>query len=113
MTLITRTGESIKIALAMTIAYGIALSMERDRPYWTRSAVAVVSLLTTGPSLNCGTQLLAPGFARHQGYSVFSLRDLTGSRHEKEKVECLWLCWRSNTQQKTDIQFQQTQPELV
>ena len=29
-----RAKEAIKTALAMTIAYGIALSMDWDRPYW-------------------------------------------------------------------------------
>jgi uncharacterized membrane protein YccC len=52
MTLSTRTKESIKTALAMTIAYGIALSMDWDRPYWAGFAVAMVSLATIGQSFN-------------------------------------------------------------
>lgn len=53
--------ESIKTALAMTISYGIALSMDWDRPYWAGFAVAFVSLASVGQSLNkaalrmCGT----------------------------------------------------------
>ena len=47
-----RTKEAIKTALAMTIAYGIALSMDWDRPYWAAFAVAMVSLATIGQSLN-------------------------------------------------------------
>jgi uncharacterized membrane protein YccC len=47
-----RTKEAIKTALAMTIAYGIALSMNWDRPYWAAFAVAFVSLATIGQSLN-------------------------------------------------------------
>lgn len=35
-----RTRESIKTALAMTIAYAIALSMDWDRPYWAAFVVA-------------------------------------------------------------------------
>ena len=36
----------------MTIAYGIALSMDWDRPYWAGFAVAFVSLASIGQSLN-------------------------------------------------------------
>jgi uncharacterized membrane protein YccC len=43
MKLSTRSKEAIKTALAMTIAYGIALSMDWDRPYWAGFAVAFVS----------------------------------------------------------------------
>ena len=52
MILSSRTKESIKTALAMTIAYGIALSMDWDKPYWAGFAVAFVSLATIGQSLN-------------------------------------------------------------
>ena len=54
MTLTPRVKESIKTALAMTIAYGIALSMDWDRPYWAGFAVAFISLSTIGQSLNKG-----------------------------------------------------------
>jgi len=54
MTLNVRTKEAIKTALAMTIAYGIALSMDWDRPYWAGFAVAFISLSTVGQSLNKG-----------------------------------------------------------
>ena len=54
MPLSTRTKEAIKTALAMTIAYGIALSMDWDRPYWAGFAVAFISLSTVGQSLNKG-----------------------------------------------------------
>ena len=47
--------ESIKTALAMTIAYGVALQMGWDRPYWAGFAVAFVSLGTVGQSLNQAT----------------------------------------------------------
>ncbi|MDH3593324.1 MAG: FUSC family protein [Rhodospirillales bacterium] len=55
MTLLsTRAKEAIKTALAMAIAYGIALSMDWDRPYWAGFAVAMISLPTAGMSLNKG-----------------------------------------------------------
>jgi uncharacterized membrane protein YccC len=52
VTLSTKTKEAIKTALAMTIAYGIALSMDWDKPYWAGFAVAMVSLATVGQSMN-------------------------------------------------------------
>jgi len=50
-----RFKEAFKTALAMTIAYGIALSMDWDRPYWAGFAVAFISLATIGQSLNKGS----------------------------------------------------------
>lgn len=58
MTLNRRVKESIKTALAMTIALGIALSMDWDRPYWAGFAVAFISLSTIGQSLNKGARRL-------------------------------------------------------
>jgi len=52
MNLSIKTKEAIKTALAMTIAYGIALSMGWDKPYWAGFAVAFISLATVGQSLN-------------------------------------------------------------
>ena len=52
MNLSTTTKESIKTALAMTIAYGVGLGMGWDRPYWAGFAVAFISLSTTGQSFN-------------------------------------------------------------
>ena len=40
--------EAFKTALAMTIVYGIALSMDWDRPHWAGFAMAFVSLATMG-----------------------------------------------------------------
>jgi len=51
----TETKESIKTALAMTIAYGIDLSMNWDKPYWAGFAVAFISLASVGQSLNKAT----------------------------------------------------------
>ena len=48
----TRSKEAIKTGLAMTIAYGIALSMDWDKPYWAGFAVAFTSLATVGQSFN-------------------------------------------------------------
>ncbi len=58
MILTPRVKESIKTSLAITIAYGIALSMDWDRPYWAGFAVAFISLSTIGQSLNKGLHML-------------------------------------------------------
>ena len=52
MILSRKAKEAIKTALAMTIAYGIALQMDWDKPVWTGFAVAFVSLATVGQSFN-------------------------------------------------------------
>ncbi|KPJ98654.1 MAG: hypothetical protein AMJ60_07530 [Desulfobacterales bacterium SG8_35] len=52
MPLSRKAKEAIKVALAMTIAYGIALQMNWDKPYWAGFAVAFVSLATVGQSFN-------------------------------------------------------------
>ena len=59
ISLSTRTKEAIKTGLAMTIAYGIALSMDWEKPYWAGFAVAVISLATAGQSLNKGALRMA------------------------------------------------------
>jgi len=51
MTLSRKAKDAIKVALAMTMAYGISLSMDWDRPYWAGFAVAFVSLATVGQSM--------------------------------------------------------------
>ena len=52
MNLSGTTKESIKTALAMTIAFGVGLGMGWDRPYWAGFAVAFISLSSTGQSFN-------------------------------------------------------------
>src|SRR5215472_7102215 len=58
-----RVKAAIKTALATVLAYGVALSMDWDNPYWAGFAVAFCSLSTVGESLNkgllrlCGTLL--------------------------------------------------------
>ena len=52
MILSRKAKESIKTALAMTIAYGIALAMDWDKAMWAGFAVAFVSLSTIGQSIN-------------------------------------------------------------
>jgi uncharacterized membrane protein YccC len=52
MSLSRTTKESFKTALAMTLAYGIALSMDWDNPLWAGFAVIFVSLSTSGQSFN-------------------------------------------------------------
>ena len=59
MNLSRNAKESLKTALAMTIAYGISLQMGWDRPYWAGFAVAFISLPTIGQSLNKATLRLA------------------------------------------------------
>jgi uncharacterized membrane protein YccC len=59
MTLSRNAKESIKTALALVLAYGIALSMDWDKPYWAGFAVAFISLATYGQSLNKATLRLA------------------------------------------------------
>jgi uncharacterized membrane protein YccC len=54
MSLSIRSKEAIKTGLAMTIAYGVALSMGWEKPYWAGFAVAFISLATAGQSLNKG-----------------------------------------------------------
>src|SRR5262252_4105458 len=58
-----RVKAATKTALAMVLAYGVALSMDWDKPYWAGFAVAFCGLSTVGESLNkgllrlCGTLL--------------------------------------------------------
>ena len=52
MALSRKAKESIKTALAMTIAYGIALSMDWDKAMWAGFTVAMISLSTIGQSIN-------------------------------------------------------------
>jgi uncharacterized membrane protein YccC len=54
MILSHRFKEAFKTALAMVIAYGIALSMDWPKPMWAGFAVAFISLSTIGQSLNKG-----------------------------------------------------------
>jgi len=51
----TRAREAIKTALAVTIAYGIALQLGWEKPMWAGFAVAMVSQATAGQSLNKAT----------------------------------------------------------
>ena len=54
ITLSTRAKEAIKTALAITIAMGIALWMDWEKPYWAAFGVIMISLPTAGQSLNKG-----------------------------------------------------------
>ncbi|MDJ0683836.1 MAG: FUSC family protein [Alphaproteobacteria bacterium] len=49
-----RAKEAIKTGAAMTIAYGVALSMNWEKPQWAAIAVAVISLSSIGHSVNKG-----------------------------------------------------------
>jgi uncharacterized membrane protein YccC len=76
MTLSTRTKEAIKTALAMTIAYAIALRMGWDRPYWAAFAVGMIALPAAGASLQKGvlrmSGTLVAGVAALVFISLFS-----------------------------------------
>lgn len=52
MILSFKAKESIKTALAITISYYIALTMDWDNPHWAGFAVAFVSLNSIGASFN-------------------------------------------------------------
>jgi len=51
-----RFKSAFKVALAMSIAYGIALAMNWEKPFWAGLSVAFCSLATTGDSVNRGIQ---------------------------------------------------------
>ncbi|MGD8993001.1 MAG: FUSC family protein, partial [Desulfobacterales bacterium] len=55
ISLSTRAKNAIKPALGVVIAYGISLGMGWENPYWAGFAVAMISLSTSGQSLNKGT----------------------------------------------------------
>jgi len=52
--LTTHTKEAVKTALAVVIAYAIALSIGWEKPFWAAFAVVFISLDTAGQSLNKG-----------------------------------------------------------
>ena len=54
MKLSIRAKEAIKVALAVTVAMGIALWMDWEKPYWAGFGVIMISLPTEGQSLNKG-----------------------------------------------------------
>ena len=54
MVLSRRFKESFKTALAMVLAYGIALSMDWEKPMWAAFAIAAISFATVGQSLQKG-----------------------------------------------------------
>jgi len=48
----SKAKEAIKTALAMTVGYGISLSLGWDKPMWVGFTIAFISLATVGQSLN-------------------------------------------------------------
>jgi len=52
MTLSILAKEAIKTALAMTIAYGIALALDWSTLMWAGFSVAFISLPSSGQSFN-------------------------------------------------------------
>src|SRR5262245_792186 len=49
-----RVKAAVKTALAIVLAYGVALSMDWGHSYWAAFAVAFCTLSTVGESLNKG-----------------------------------------------------------
>ena len=49
-----RVKAAVKTALAVVLAYGVALSMDWEKPYWAAFTVAFCGLSTVGESLNKG-----------------------------------------------------------
>ena len=86
----TRTKEAIKTALAMAIAYAIALQMDWDRPYWAAFAVGMISLPAAGASLRKGVLRLLRRFFRQAGFLVspptLSLGQTTGAAKWWERL---------------------------
>ena len=58
MLLSRRFKESFKLALAIVLAYGIALSMNWEKPMWAAFAVAVMGLAGAGQSFHKGAMRL-------------------------------------------------------
>jgi hypothetical protein len=57
-----RVKTAVKTALAMLLAYGVALSMDWDHAYWAGFSVAFCTLSTVGESLNKGLLRLCGTF---------------------------------------------------
>jgi hypothetical protein len=57
-----RFKTAIKTALAVVLAYSVALSMDWEKPYWAAFTVAFCSLSTVGESLNKGLLRLSGTF---------------------------------------------------
>ena len=57
-----RFKAAIKTALAVVLAYGVALSMNWEKPYWAAFTVAFCGLSTVGESLNKGLMRLSGTF---------------------------------------------------
>jgi uncharacterized membrane protein YccC len=54
-----RFKDAFKLALAMVITYGIALSLNWEKPFWAGLSVAFCSLATAGESINRGIHRIA------------------------------------------------------
>src|SRR5215475_3822044 len=57
-----RVKAAVKTALAVVLAYGVALSMDWEKPYWAAFTVAFCGLSTVGESLNKGLLRLSGTF---------------------------------------------------
>jgi len=52
MILSTKSKEGIKTGLGIVIAFAMAMALGWEKPYWAVLAVAIISLDTTGQSMN-------------------------------------------------------------
>jgi uncharacterized membrane protein YccC len=57
-----RLKAAVKTALAVVLAYGVALSMDWEKPYWAAFTVAFCGLSAVGESLNKGLRRLSGTF---------------------------------------------------
>ncbi len=58
-----RFRTAFKIALAMTLAYGVALALDWDNPHWAGFSIAFCSMATAGESLLKGLLRIFGTFA--------------------------------------------------
>ncbi len=105
--------ESIKIALAVVIAYAIAMELGWEKPFWSVFGVLFISLDTAGQSLNKGALrmlgtlvggamafIMLSLFVQHRWLMVFSLSIyygicvylLTGSKRPYFWFVCAFVC---------------------
>jgi uncharacterized membrane protein YccC len=54
-----KTKEAIKVALAFTLVYAIALRIAWMNPYWAGFAVVMIALPTAGQSIHKGLNRMA------------------------------------------------------
>ena len=69
-----RTRESIKTALAVVVAYAITFYFGWDKPFWAAFAVVMISMDTSGQSLNkAAMRMLGTVVAVYAALTFFAL----------------------------------------